>query len=257
MDSNLIFVNSNKGNGRSKTMKEQNGSAEYQDIDFLHEIGKRISADPLHKVLARIVQFVSALVKCDSCLVYILEGRELVLRASKNPHPEAVNRLKLKMGQGITGWVAEHSRMVAVSQNASQDPRFQLFNDLPEDRFEAFLSVPILCRDKLVGVINVQHREFHIHSQKDIQLISTIGFLVGAEIEMARLEEENWKLSRELQTSKLIEKARGILQRDMQLDEAKAEQALQDQSRQSRKSMKEIAEAILLSDKIKHAPDPA
>ena len=115
--------------------------------------------------------------------------------------------------------------------------------------------LPILCRDKLVGVINVQHREFHIHSNKDIQLISTIGFLVGAEIEMARLEEENWKLSRELQTSKLIEKARGILQRDLHVDEAQAEQALQDQSRQSRKSMKAIAEAILLSDKIKHAPD--
>ncbi len=257
MNSNLIFLNSNKGNGRSKTMKEQNGSAEYQDIDFLHEIGKRISADPLHKVLARIVQFVSSLVKCDSCLVYILEGRELVLRASKNPHSEVVGHLTLRMGQGITGWVGEHKKPVAITRKAYMDPRFESFSELPEDRFEAFLSVPILCRDKLVGVINVQHREFHIHSQKDIQLISTIGFLVGAEIEMARLEEENWKLSRQLQTSKLIEKARGILQRDMQLDEAKAEQALQDQSRQSRKSMKEIAEAILLSDKIKHAPDSA
>jgi uroporphyrinogen-III synthase len=78
---------------------------------------------------------------------------------------------------------------------------------------------------------------------------------VGAEIELAHLEEENWKLSRELQTSKLIEKARGILQRDLQVDEAKAEQALRDQSRQSRKSMKQIAEAVLLSDKIKHVPD--
>src|ERR1700676_3673962 len=115
MDSNLIFVSSNKGNGRSKTMKEQNGSAEYQDIDFLHEIGKRISADPLHKVLARIVQFVSSLVKCDSCLVYILEGRELVLRASKNPPSGGVGRLTLRMGQGITGWVAEQKKPVAIA----------------------------------------------------------------------------------------------------------------------------------------------
>jgi uroporphyrinogen-III synthase len=161
------------------------------------------------------------------------------------------------MGQGITGWVAEHKKPAAVARKAFLDPRFESFSELPEDRYEAFLSVPILCRDKLVGVINVQHREPHVHSQRDIQLISTIGFLVGAEIEMARLEEENWKLSRELQTSKLIERARGILQRDLQMDEAKADQALQDQSRQSRKSMKEIAEAILLSDKIKHAPGSA
>lgn len=235
-------------------MKEHSPSAEHQNIDFLHEIGKRISADPLHKVLARIVQFVSSLAKCDSCLVYILEGRELVLRSSKNPHSEVVGHLTLRMGQGITGWVAEHKKPVAITRKAYLDPRFESFSELPEDRYEAFLSVPILCRDKLVGVINVQHREEHAHSQKDIHLISTIGFLVGAEIEMARLEEENFKLSRELQTSKLIEHAREILKRDMKMDEAGADHALQEQSRQSRKSMKEIAEAVVLSDKIKHAP---
>ena len=63
-----------------------------------------------------------------------------------------------------------------------------MFNDLPEDHFEAFLSVPILCRGKLVGVINVQHRKPHDHTQRQVRLISMIGFLVGAEIEMARLE---------------------------------------------------------------------
>jgi two-component system, response regulator PdtaR len=238
-------------------MKENASAAEHQDIDFLHEIGKRISADPLHKVLAKIVQFVSSLAKCDSCLVYILEGRELVLRASKNPHSEVVGHLTLRMGQGITGWVAEHKKSVAISRKAFLDPRFESFSELPEDRYEAFLAVPILCRDKLVGVINVQHRQEHSHSQRDIQLISTIGFLVGAEIEMARLEEENWKLSRELQTSKLIEKARGILQRDLHVDAAKADEALHEQSRQNHKTMKQIAEALVLSDRIKHIPDPA
>ena len=77
------------------------------DIDFLHEISSRIAAaDPLHEVLAQIVEFASALVKCDSCFVYVIEEDELVLRASKNPHAEVIDRLKLKMGQGITGWVA-------------------------------------------------------------------------------------------------------------------------------------------------------
>jgi len=49
--------------------------------------------------------------------------------------------------------VAEHGKPVAVALNASQDPRFQLFKDLPEDKFEAFLSVPVLCRGRIVGVI--------------------------------------------------------------------------------------------------------
>ena len=67
---------------------------------------------------------------------------------------------------------------------------------------EAFLSVPVLSRGKLVGVINLQHRQPHEHSRQDIQLISTIGFLVGAEIEMARLEVENTQLSERLETQR-------------------------------------------------------
>src|ERR1700691_5600208 len=234
-------------------MNTQVEQHEHFEIAFLHELGERIAAsDPLQHVLARVVEFVTAVVHCDSCFLYVLEDGGLTLRASKNPHPEVIDRIKLRLGQGITGWVAEQRKPVAIASSAFQDRRFQSFSELPEDRYEAFLSVPILCRDKLVGVVNVQHQDEHMHSQREVQLISTIGFLVGAEIEMARLEEENWKLSRELQTSKLIEHAREILKRDMHMDEAKADHALQEQSRQSRKSMKEIAEAILLSDKIKH-----
>ena len=62
------------------------------------------------KFLTRVVEFASALVKCDSCLIYILEGDELVLRASKNPHPDVVDRLKLRVGQGITGMGRRTSR---------------------------------------------------------------------------------------------------------------------------------------------------
>ena len=98
-------------------------------VDLLHEIGGRLAtAGGFHEVLDRVVEFASALVKCDSCLVYVLEGEHLVLRASKNAHPEVVDRLKLRVGQGITGWVAEHHEPVAISEKAAQDPRFQFFH---------------------------------------------------------------------------------------------------------------------------------
>ncbi len=188
-----------------KTIPEAVGSI---DIDFLHEIGMGISAAPLSKVLERIVRFVTAVMKCDSCFVYILNDRELVLRASKNLHAEVVDRLTIRFGQGITGWVAEHKKPVAIARKAYLDPRFQSFNELPEDQYEAFLSVPVMCRSKLVGVINVQHRQPHAHSRRDVHLISTIGFLVGAEIELARMEEEIWKLSKEVRMLKSSQSAK-------------------------------------------------
>jgi len=227
-------------------------SVEDSHVDVLHEIGVRLaSSDGFHEVLERVVEFASALVKCDACLVYVLEGDELVLRASKNPHPEIIDRLKLRVGQGITGWVAEHREPVAVAEKAAQDPRFQFFNELPEDSYEAFLSVPLLCRERVVGVINLQHRQHHVYRRREIRLISTIGFLVGAEIERARLEDANLTLAEQLQTRKIVERAKGILQRDLGLNEEQAYLALQRQSRQKRKAMKEIAEAIVLSDEVR------
>ena len=235
-----------------KTITSLVDVTEKSDIDLIHEIGSRIAAaDPLHDVLGRVVDLVSTLIHCDSCFIYVLEEDALVLRASKTPHPDVVDRLKLRVGEGITGWVAEHRQPVAVSSHAFQDPRFQTFNELPEDRYEAFLSVPVLSRSKLVGVINLQHRQPHEYSRRDIQLFSTIGFLVGAEIEMARLETENTQLSERLETRKVLDRAKGILQRDLSITEEEAYLTIQRQSRQRRKTKKEIAEAIVLGDELR------
>ena len=227
----------------------------HSEIDMLHVVASRFAAaDPLDEVLRQVVTLVAGVVKCDSCFVYALEGDVLVLRASLKPHPEVVGRLRLRMGEGITGWVAEHIRPVAVAENAFQDARFLRFNELPEDRYEAFLSVPVLCRGRLVGVINVQHRARHVHSARDIRLISTLGFLVGAEIELARLESESSRLSEKLEFRKTLDRAKGILQRELGVSEEEAYLTLQRQSRQRRKPMKEVAEAIVLSEEVKRKP---
>ena len=231
---------------------QQGNSGEDLDLALLNRIASRMSsAAPLQEVLRDVVEFVAAVVKCDSCMVYVLENDELVLRASKNPHPEVVDRLKMKLGQGITGWVAEHREPVAVAQGAFRDPRFKVFNELPEDRFEAFLSVPVVSGGRLVGVINMQDRAQHLYSKREISLIATVGFLAGAEIERARLESENLQLSGELETRKVVERAKGILQRDLKINEEEAYLTLQRESRQRRKSMKEVAEALVLSEELK------
>lgn len=231
------------------------GSAAGQDaveLGLLHEIGHRIArADPMHLVLGRIVSFVTTLVGCDACFIYVLEDADLVLRASKTPHADEIGRLRLRLGQGITGWVTEHRLPVSIAERAAEDSRFQFFNELPEDRYEAFLSVPVLSRDRLVGVINVQHRLAHVHSGRDVQLISTVGFLVGAEIEMARLEAANAQLTERLEERKVIDRAKAILQRSLGIGEEEAYLTIQRQSRQRRRSRKEIAEAIIIGEEVR------
>jgi signal transduction protein with GAF and PtsI domain len=227
-------------------------NAEDSHVDVLYEISGRLgTADGFREVLTRVVEFATALVQCNSCLIYVLEGDELVLRASKNPHPDLVDRLKLRVREGITGWVAEHREPVAIPEKAAHDPRFQFFHELPEDSYEAFLSVPLMCRGRVVGVINLQHRQHHVYRRREIRMISTVGFLVGTELELARLEDANSTLAEQLQTRKIVERAKGVLRRDLGLSEEQAYLAMQRQCRQRRKPMKEIAEAIVLSDEVR------
>ena len=207
------------------------------EVDLVHLVTSQIAeADALSETLARIVDFICAIVKCDSCFVYVFEGQKLVLRASMNPHSEVIGALKLRLGQGITGWVAEHLQPVTISQEAYKDPRFEFFGELPEDRYEAFLSVPILCRRRMVGVISMQHREAHVHTNREVKLVSTIGFLVGADIEMARLESENQKLMQQLESRKIVERAKGILQSQLGITEEQAYLQIQGKGRRLRKT---------------------
>jgi len=245
------FLEKGEGGGTILHKRPQT-QGESSDIDLLHEIGSSMAAnDSFHEVLAHIVEMVTAAVRCDSCFIYVLERDKLVLRASKNPHADVVDQLEIDMGQGVTGWVAEHRETVTLPAMAWADPRFVRFKNLPEDRFEAFLAVPILCRGKFVGVINIQHRDAHKHSQREIRLITLIGYLVGAEVEMARMEYETTQLANELGTRKVMERAKGLLQRELSIDEETAYLMLQKQSREMRKPLREIAEAVILIEDLR------
>jgi uroporphyrinogen-III synthase len=111
------------------------------------------------------------------------------LRASNLPHPTAVGNVRLALNEGLTGWVARERRLLAISREAYRDARFKFFSDLPEDTFEAFLSSPIISRERVEGVINVQHRLAHSHTGQEMELLTTIGEMLGALVLLSRGEK--------------------------------------------------------------------
>jgi GAF domain-containing protein len=223
------------------------------DIARLSRLASRISsAARMDEILSEVVEIVTEAVKCDSCTFYVAEGEDLILRAWSNPHPEAPKSVKAKSVLEITGWATGDRESVVATRGAHADPRVKVFFDEPlKDRFESFLSVPMVCGARLVGAINVQNREHRSYSERETGLIAMLGFLAGGELERARLESENLALVDRLEARKIVERAKGILQRDLQLDEEGAYLTLQRESRQRRKTMKEVAEAIILSDDLR------
>ena len=159
-----------------------------QELRLFQKISRFMVRDmSLQEVLHGIVALVVEFMQCDSCLMYLLDGDRLVLCASNDPDSGAVGNVSLKLSEGLTGWVARERRLVAISRDAYNDPRFKFFKDLPEDRFESFLSAPIIARNRVVGVINVQHRAPHTHAGNELELISTVGEQVGCVLMLARL----------------------------------------------------------------------
>jgi len=141
----------------------------------------------LQEVLQGIVALVVEFTGCDSCLVYLCDGDDLVLCASNSHHEAQIGRIRLKLNEGLTGWVARERRLLAISREAYKDNRFKYFGELPEDSFEAFLSAPVIARNRVVGVINVQHRQAHQHTGGEMEVLTTLGEQVGCALALARI----------------------------------------------------------------------
>ena len=162
-----------------------------QQLRLLQKISRFISremnlGDALEGVVSLVVEFM----ECDSCLLYVLQDRELVLCVSNNPQPETIGKVRLGLGEGLTGWVARERRLLSISREAFLDPRFKHFAGLPEDTYEAFLSAPVIVRNHVAGVINVQHRDAHFHSGGEMELLTTVGEQVGCLIALAQSDQK-------------------------------------------------------------------
>jgi signal transduction protein with GAF and PtsI domain len=232
--------------------------ASESQVSVLHQISSIISSElSVDEILGEVIGLAVQATACDACLVYLIDrqSNEMVLRASQLPHAADLGNLRIKMGEGVTGWVAEHKSIVTLDCNAFADPRFKRFQALIEDTYEAFLSIPMVSGGDLIGVINIHHRQERKHTREEISVMAFIGEQLGVtmaksilEQENARLIEETQEMRRELETRKLVERAKGILQQRYGISEEDAYFRLRNQSRRLRKPMKELAEAVILSE---------
>jgi uroporphyrinogen-III synthase len=230
--------------------------ARKRDIRILQQTIETItSALDLDEILQRIIGVVAKVTGADACLLYLYEERTqaMVLKASQPDHSELYGAIQLRLGEGLTGWVAEHRQPVVIPQGASQDARFKAFAQLPEDQFQAFLSVPLLAADKLIGTINAQHRLEHTYDQDTVGLIEAIGRLAGGAVDRAHWRNQSQRLQQTLEDRKVIDQAKGLLMQELRMSEAHAFALIQKQSMDRRMSMRQIAEAILVANAVKHA----
>lgn len=164
-----------------------------KELEVLKLISSTVNSTlEIEEVLKKILEVAVEATRGDSCLIYLYDPKNevLVLRASKNPHPDMIGEVVLKLGEGITGWVAANRKPAVIEAEAGKDPRFKFIPGLPEEKYQAFLSYPIIFKGELVGVINVQYKRKKKYRPSTLALMETISHQVGGAIINARLYEE-------------------------------------------------------------------
>lgn len=160
------------------------------EIEALRRLGQAIGStfDTQH-LLDVVADIAVQVTKTDTCFIYLLddESEELVLRAAKGADRELLGKIRMKVGEGVTGWVAQERKHVALDRDAFRDRRYKAFAGLKEDRFHSMLSVPLIAGEQLVGVINIRTNPPHKYTESQIRLMERIAEQVANAVQSSRL----------------------------------------------------------------------
>ena len=223
------------------------------EMDLIYRIaGHLADGDTLDEELARVVEFAGTLTGCDECCTFVREGNILLPWVWKHVEHGSLDRVPVTVDGGFAAALSRHCAPVAVLPGPASSG-FRGFRDWPADSGVSLVAVPLLWRSSLMGAITMYHTQPRAYPRSEVQLLTSVGCILGAELRMLQLQKHNSALVLELETRKLVERGKGILQRELGLSAQEAYLALERQSQEKNRPMKDIAQAIILGSEVKHS----
>jgi len=169
------FLESERG---KMVLTMQKANREHLEIISLEEISMLVSSDfDLQTVLQNVARKMAEQLKVSVCSIYLCEGDELVLAATHGFDPSFIGKIRIKIGEGITGTVAKERQHISLSR-ASQDPRYKNFPELHEEKYNSMLSFPMNDSSDLYGVINLNSTSMKSFPEDEIYFVSIIANLI-------------------------------------------------------------------------------
>jgi signal transduction protein with GAF and PtsI domain len=223
-----------------------------RQIKALSEISQAISSDQyLDNILKLIVTVTANVMDSKICSLWILDEKEKVLkiRATQAISEAYLKERSLKLGEGIVGCVAEQNKSLAIL-DVLKEPRYKEKELARKEGLVSMLSVPLTVKDKVIGVINVYTSYPHEFTETERAVLTTVANQAAICIENTELMVKTKVIQEELETRKLVERAKGVLMKNHGLDEDDAFKRIRKTSMDTRKTMREVAEAILLTDRM-------
>jgi len=235
---------------------EENRPETYEKyIRALMDISQAITSDRyLEDILKLIVMVTARVTGVEICSLWLIDEtadpKKIRLKATQAIAPDYLKDRSLSLDEGVVGFVATHNQPLII-RDVSKEPRFKEKEMAKKLGLISMVSVPLQVKDeKVIGVLNCFTSQPHEFTDTEVYLITTVANQAAVAILNTELMVKTRVISEELETRKLVERAKEILMRRRKMDANEAFRWIQKRSMDSRKSMRHVAEAILLSEEL-------
>jgi len=221
-----------------------------KQLEALEEVSRAIVSDLyLEDILKLIVMVTAEVMDSSICSLLLLNEKEgrLEIRATQSVSEDYLNKPTVKLGEGIAGLVALENRPMQV-RDVREDPRYLNKEVAVKEGLCSLLSVPMCVKGKVIGVLNCYTSEPREFASEDVSLLTAVANQAAVAIENTELLVKTKIIQEELETRKLVDRAKDILMRSRSISGEEAYRRMQRKAMNTRRSMREIAEAIILAD---------
>lgn len=235
------------------TEKRKRPISHAKQLEAISKVSRTITSNLyLEDILKLIVTVTAEIMDSKICSLMLLDDKAggLVLKATQSMSETYNTKPPLKMGEGIAGKVALENKPKAV-YDLTKEPEYKYKAIAAKEGLRSLLSVPLTVKGRVIGVLNNYTSYPHKFTANEINVLTTVASQAAIVIENSELIVKTKIVQEELETRKLVERAKGILMRQDGISEEEAFRKIQKQSMDLRKSMREIAEAVILIENMK------
>ncbi|MDD5166088.1 MAG: GAF and ANTAR domain-containing protein [Candidatus Omnitrophica bacterium] len=233
--------------------KSENYQIYIKQIEALSKIANLITSGLYLEELLRLVVNVTAEImnsKISSLMLLDPDKKELVIRATQSISDAYNKKPNVKLGEGIAGIVARDNKPLCVL-DVKEDSRYLNRDIAKKEGLCSLASVPLTVKGRVIGVLNCYTSKKHVFTKPELNVLTALANQAAVAIENAELGLRARSAEEALTTRKLIERAKDIFSQEANILPSEAYRLMQKQSMDSRKTMREIAEAIILTKDLK------
>lgn len=235
------------------TTKSRKARERAAKIETLYQVSEAIVSNRyIEEILHLIVTMTAEMMNSKICSIMLLDEKknELEIKATQSLSEEYRSKPNLKVGQSISGLAVKEKRPITVL-DVTKEPLYMYPGLAKKEGLTSMLSVPMMIKDRVIGVINSYTSKPHKFTREEIKILQAVANQAAVAMENTKLLDKTTAMEEALQTRKSVERAKGILMKQYQVSEDEAFKLIQKQSMNTRRSMREIAEAIVLASEIR------